>query len=238
MKLVVAIEGMDGSGKSSLALFMQKLCERFGQPCTLVARRGDLASGTVRKLTRFLYDEVRNLVPPADIFLRMGRDYQRAHLVAQAPPGLVVLDRFVLSILALARLNGLDPALLAPLLREIALRAELHATIFVRCPFEVAGSRVSERNPASSSRTLRSERLLRRMAAFMEEDFQSGLLTGQQWLVDNSGTLTDAEDQLADYLLPYLAKRPRGQGSGVRDQESGVRDQESGVRSQFPEADC
>ena len=207
MKLVVAIEGMDGAGKSSLALSMQRFCAHHGQACTLIGRRGTCASGVVNKLTRLLNEQIRDLTPHADLFLRMAREYQRAYLAASAPSGLVVLDRFVLSILALARLNGQDPELLTPLLREIALRANLHATIFVRCPFEVAGNRVVERKPASAAKIVRSEKLLRKMAEVMEEEFHRGLITGQQWLVDNSKSLEDAEAELADYLLPYLSKK-------------------------------
>jgi hypothetical protein len=38
----------------------------------------------------------------------------------------------------------------------------------------------------------------------MEEDFQRGHLTGQQWRVDNSGSLEVAEAQVTAYLLPYF----------------------------------
>ena len=47
---------------------------------------------------------------------------------------------------------------------------------------------------------------MRRMAQGMEEDFQRGILTGQQWLVENAQALELAQEQLAGYLLPYLQK--------------------------------
>jgi thymidylate kinase len=206
MKLVLALEGMDGSGKSSLAMYIQNLCDAHGRRCTQIARRGTYATASVAKFTRLLNEEIRDLSPQADLFLRIAREYQRAQLAAAAPSGIVVLDRFVLSILALARLNGLPVDLLTPFLREITLRANLHATIFVKCPFEVAGSRVSGRSPNSSSKR-RGKRLLQTLAQHMEADFERGLLTGQQWLVDNSGALEAAEEQVADFLLPYLEKQ-------------------------------
>jgi hypothetical protein len=44
------------------------------------------------------------------------------------------------------------------------------------------------------------------MAQYVQDDFEDGILTGQQWSVDNSRTLEEAEEQVADYLLPYLVK--------------------------------
>jgi hypothetical protein len=49
-----------------------------------------------------------------------------------------------------------------------------------------------------------SARLLSRMGDYIEEEFQRGALTGQQWEVDNSGSLEDAQKQIEGYLLPHL----------------------------------
>ncbi len=203
MKIVLAIEGMDGSGKSSLARYIEELSEQHKRRCTRIGRRNATVSSTVFKLTQLLREEVREMTPQTDIFIRIAREFQRAHTAASAPPGIVVLDRFVLTILALARLHGFDVQTVLPLLREITARADLHATVFVHCPFETATSRVKERNHGLPP-GMRNETLLRRLAELMEEEFHRGALTGQQWLVDNSKKLEDGQDQLAAYLLPYL----------------------------------
>jgi thymidylate kinase len=210
MKIVLAIEGTDGAGKSSVARYIQYLCEQHGLPYTRIGRRTGMVSSSVIKLTQLLREEVRDLTPQADVYLRMAREYQRAHLAFSAPPGIVVLDRFALTILALARLHGLDVASITAQLREIVARAALHATIFLQCPYEVATRRVQERShglpPGSHSETL-----LRRVAGFLEEEFHRGLLTGQQWLVENSKTFADGEEQVTRYLQPYLEEpSPRG----------------------------
>jgi thymidylate kinase len=204
MKIVVALEGVHGAGKSSVARFIEELCEQHGQQYSRVGRRGGYSCPPVGRLTQLLGKEARHLTPHADIFVRVAREYQRAHLAASAPPGVVVVERFVLSILALARVHGLDVDLLGHLLKDMAARADLHATILVKCPFEIAWSRMDQRLQSLSSTMIRGERILRPMAEFLEEDFSRGILTGQQWLVDNSTTLADAHEQLAGYLLPYL----------------------------------
>ena len=206
MKMVLAFEGMDGSGKTSLALFTRKLCEQQNQRYTMIGRRESYSSPLVGRLTGLLHEEAANLVPSADIAVRIAREYQRAALAAAVPSGIIVLDRFVMSLLSLARFHGLDLDPVLRSLQDISARAQLHATVFVRCPFEMARSRVKERSQGFQVKRSRDERFLRRMAQAMEEDFQHGLLTGQQWLVENSQTLEAAEEQLGSYLLPYLQK--------------------------------
>jgi thymidylate kinase len=206
-KIVVAIEGVDGAGKTSLAHFIQQLCREEGVNCALIGRRTGHVTPTIVKITRVLREEVSNLAPHADIFLRMGREYQRAHLAACSPPGVVVLDRFVLTVLSMARIYGHDIDALLPQFREIVARADLHATIFVHCPFDMAWARVQERNQGLPPARSRGEKLLRRAAGFVADDFQRGLVTGQQWLVDNTRDLRDAEEQVASYIQPYLPRR-------------------------------
>ena len=172
----------------------------------MIGRRESYSSPLVGRLTGLLHEEAANLVPSADIAVRIAREYQRAALAAAVPSGIIVLDRFVMSLLSLARFHGLDLDPVLRSLQDISARAQLHATVFVRCPFEMARSRVKERSQGFQVKRSRDERFLRRMAQAMEEDFQHGLLTGQQWLVENSQTLEAAEEQLGSYLLPYLQK--------------------------------
>ena len=102
MKMVLAFEGMDGSGKTSLALFTRKLCEQQNQRYTMIGRRESYSSPLVGRLTGLLHEEAANLVPSADIAVRIAREYQRAALAAAVPSGIIVLDRFVMSLLSLA----------------------------------------------------------------------------------------------------------------------------------------
>jgi dTMP kinase len=204
MKLVVALEGIDGAGKSTLVDYIEKLCARHGQPCTRIGRRGHTLQPVVRKLTQLLGEEAANLLPPAEVFIRMAREYQRAQVAAAVPSGVVVLNRFVLSALTTARMLQRDSAFIRREFKEIATLADLHATILVRCPPEMASGRILARRTGWSPLHPSPEGLLRQAEAFMAEDFQSGLLTGERWWVDNSTSLERAQDQLDAYLLPYL----------------------------------
>src|SRR5262245_12511898 len=53
-KLVLAIEGPDGSGKSSLIRFMKDYVEQHGRTFTWIARRGPYASPEVERMTLML----------------------------------------------------------------------------------------------------------------------------------------------------------------------------------------
>jgi thymidylate kinase len=206
MKIVLAFEGADGAGKSTLVGTTKSRCEEFGRPFTAVGRREGSASQAVARLSKVLHEEGAPLLPHADVLVRIAREYQRAVLAAAVPTGVVVLDRFVLSILALARYYGHDTDPIVNILKDIAARAHLFATVLVQCPFELAASRVQQRDKGSMLRTIGDERAYRQLAELIEEDFRRGILTGQRWPVDGSGELQMAEAQLLAYLLPYLRK--------------------------------
>jgi thymidylate kinase len=206
MKIVLAFEGMDGAGKTSLATYAKSLCEQHGRRYALIGRRESYSTPLVGRLTRLLHEEASNLSSTAETLIRLARDQERGNLAAAAPSGLVVLDRFVLSTLALVRFYGQEADTLFRIQRDIVCRSQLHATVFVTCSFETARQRVQERYQSRPTRRSRDERVLRRLADIMEEEFRRGTLTGQQWPVDNSGSLAAAQEQLAGYLLPYLQR--------------------------------
>jgi thymidylate kinase len=195
---------MDGSGKSSLATFTRKLCEEHKQHFTLIGRKETYASPLAGRITRLLHEEAPSMTPQTESFMRIAREYERADLAVAPMGGVVVLDRFVLSSLSLIRFHGLDVEPITAIFKDLIARAHLHATVFVKCPFDVARNRVKER--AIGGKRSRDAVFLLRLAEFMEEEFDRGVLTGQQWPVDNSTTLQVAEQQVADYLLPYIQK--------------------------------
>jgi thymidylate kinase len=192
-----------------------RLCRQRGLPFTLVGRREGSANALVGKLSRLLHEEGEGLTAPASMLVRIAREHQRAQLAASVPSGLVVLDRFILSALALVRLNGLEPGPFLTLLKDVTARAHLHATVFVKCPFEVARQRVLDRGTGGIGQ--KSVQLLQRIARYLEDDFQSGTLTGQQWLVDNSGQASAAEEQLEDCLLSCLRERRGASAASASD---------------------
>jgi thymidylate kinase len=206
MKIVLAFEGADGAGKSTLVSSTKNRCDEFGRQFTAVGRREVSANTAVARLSKILHDDGIPLMPQADVFVRIAREYQRAALAAAVPTGVVVLDRSVLSILALARYYGHDADPIVTILKDITARAHLFATVLVQCPFDLAASRVQQRDKGSSPQVIGDERAYRRLAELIEEDFHRGILTGQQWPVDGSGELHKAEAQLFAYLFPYLKK--------------------------------
>lgn len=203
MKIVIAIEGIDGAGKSSLARYIEAFCTQNGEQCTRVGRHTHYVSRVVSRLTHLLASEAANLAPQADIYARLAREYQRALLAAAAPGRVIVISRFVLSILAQARLAWESPDHLVRPLREIAEAADLHATVFVRCPVETAWERVRQRHPRAAFHSGMKEHL-QKIAGHMEEDFRKGAITGRQWVVDNSRSLAEGQEQIQEYLQPYL----------------------------------
>jgi thymidylate kinase len=204
MKIVLAFEGIDGSGKSSLVAFTQKLCDRHGQRFTLIGRREAHSNTLIARLTRLLHEESPNLHPHGENLIRLAREYHRACLAALAPSGVVVLDRFAITIITLARFHGHAVEAIESLLKDIVARAHLHSTVLVQCPFDVARNRVLDRRTGAVLRPTPDDRLLCRLAELMQDEFDKGILTGQRWPVDNSMEVEVAEEQLAGYLMPYF----------------------------------
>jgi dTMP kinase len=207
MKTVLAVEGIDGSGKTTLVAFARKLCEEHGLPFTSIGRGVSSANPLIGRLTRFLQEEITGLTPRADTFLRIARDYQRACLAALVPEGLVILDRFVLSILALARIRQLDTGPIVAILHDIMARGHLSGTILVQCPLEEARRRVADRGVDPESSNPGRFHFQREVQDVLQEEFDRGLLTGKQWLVDNSQSSQKSQEQVTRVLMPYLQKR-------------------------------
>ena len=203
-KIVLAIEGADGAGKSTLLDKMKLLCDVYGRRLTRIGRRGKHAHPLVGRMTRLLHEEGDELTPFAEISLRLARESQRADLAAAAPAGIVVLDRFVISLLALIRNHGENTEPFLPVLRQITERAGLYATIFVECPFDVAWDRLRRRDEGSAVRDLRGQAVLQRLAQLAEEEFRRGEFTGRPWPIENSGPFGLSEQALARYLVPFL----------------------------------
>jgi thymidylate kinase len=148
------------------------------------------------------------LVAEADLFLRVGREYQRAEEAARVERGVVLLNRFVISVLARVRVAGRDVALFTSLLHGAVHKACVTGTVYVACPFPVAWERVQQgirtgtRRPSPQDK--RGREYNERLYHFPWADFERGELTGERWRVDNSGSLEEAQRQLEEQVLPRL----------------------------------
>jgi hypothetical protein len=105
-------------------------------------------------------------------------------------------------------LAGRDVDLFTPLLQGAVQKACLTCTVYVDCPFKVAWERVQQairqgaRRPSAKEK--RGQEYNERLYNIMRADFERGELTGEKWLVDNSGSFEKAQRQLEEQVLSRL----------------------------------
>ena len=177
MKTVICIEGADGSGKSTLAKLLIGECESQGLRCQVIGRKAEDSSPDIARITALSQELDRDAPPEAGFHLRIAREYLRAEACRQSDANVVILDRFILSVLSRLRTDGTDAEPYIEHLKAIARRAELAATIFCECPFEIAWQRVNEevqrgRRLALSPKEAKGEAYLRLLHNSMQLDFE------------------------------------------------------------------
>lgn len=212
MPIVICIEGSDGSGKSTVCRLIQEECLDRGLTCQVVGRVGESASSYVRDLTNLtkeLAQDRNAFVVEADFHLRLARECLRAAECRKSPADIVVLDRFVLSVLSRIRIDGVQSELYLPHLREITSRADLVATVFCMCPFELAWSRV--RNDVGigvratlSPKEARGEEYLRRLSEAMSHDFTQLDWIGERVPIATDSTSEETASQIRTLLFEKL----------------------------------
>jgi thymidylate kinase len=199
MKIVACIEGADGSGKSTLTRELVRLCESKGISTHVIGRKADDSTptiGAITGLSQRLQQDDASYPVETDIHLRLAREYLRAEQCMRSTSQLVILDRFVLSVLSRVRAAGLNDDLYIAQLQEIAKTAGLNATIYCDCPFEVAWARVnasvaSGDRSSLSPKEQRGSAYLRDLDEWMRRDFRR-----LEWLGNTYSVMTAKGSEL------------------------------------------
>ena len=205
MKIVICIEGADGSGKSRLSEELVKLCSERGLTSRVIGRKAVDATPAIGAITALSQDRRQTHKidsPDADIHLRLAREHLRAEECGRSSADIVVLDRFVLSVLSRVRINCLDDERLVSQLRGIAAKAELGATLYCECPFEVAWSRVtasveSGERESLSPKEERGPEYLRALHDIMKDDFNELDWIGDKYAIDTASGIEIMRHQLS-----------------------------------------
>ena len=187
MKTVICIEGADGSGKSTLAKLLIGECESRGLRCQIIGRRSEDSSPDIGRITSLSQDLDSGAPPEAAFHLRIAREYLRTEECRRSEADVVILDRFILSVLSRLRTDGTKTEQYMDHLKDIARRAQLAATIFCDCPFEIAWQRVNEevedgRRVTLSPKEAKGEPYLRQLHDAMTADFQGLSWIGEKYL--------------------------------------------------------
>lgn len=203
-KYVLAVEGIDGSGKTTVVKELAALCASRSIPFSLIGRRPDSAPPAVAAFTDLLRAHGSEFALETDLMVRIAREYQRAVEAARAVSGLVVLDRFVLSVLARAQAERLSHIPVTQTLTRAAHMARLDGTLFIRCEFAKAWARITSGTTPLAFKETRGEAYNESFAAQHEHVFRTSELAATRIEVDNSGELSALLRNVFRAMRPIL----------------------------------
>jgi len=145
--IVIAIEGFDGAGKSTLAEGLKRHFDAIGSSTQVVGKRLDEADIPTDLITNILMQVEGRRLQVHDMthmHLRLARLHARLAL-AHGEANVYIMDRWVLSELTYMSLHSESTA--GHLVDELdGLAANI--TLFLKCSFDVSWSRVQARGNA------------------------------------------------------------------------------------------
>ena len=205
MGLRVAVEGSDGSGKSSVIAHLSALARERRLTTEVIGRKGDYATRSVNAMTSLLSIDLQT---NAECRVRLARAWQRADQAARSPADIVLIDRFVVSDLArIQPLAEADPSI-GRELHEIFQFSLVAATLRCECPFDLSWTRTLTRGAAHlSKKELRGYDYNLALSTRAESIFYDGRLTGHRYQVDTAQDLDDTKRKLAVMLDVLLTLR-------------------------------
>ena len=200
MKTVICIEGADGSGKSTLSKYIVEKCQSLDWSWEIIGRRANDSSADIGKITSLSQHLDVDAPPQAGFHMRLAREYLRAEQALCSAARIVVLDRFVLSVLSRIRVDGTHPELYIDTIKDIALRSTLDATIYCDCDFEIAWQRVnaeveSGRRTSLSPKERKGATYLRQLHEAIKDDFDHLSWIGQKHSIATDQGLDTMERQ-------------------------------------------
>ncbi len=139
--MLIAIEGIDGSGKTTIAKFLENELKKLGYPVVLLKEPTDSEWG--RKI-RESYDSRLKPDEELELFLK-DREYDvRENILPSLKQGkIVIMDRYYLSTIAYQGALGFDPENLREINEKIAPKPDL--VFILDIPPEKAILRVKRR---------------------------------------------------------------------------------------------
>ncbi|RLP98497.1 hypothetical protein [Micromonospora sp. CV4] len=200
--IVVAIEGYDGSGKTTLVRELVSALDRRGIRCIVVGRSAEDSNSHVAAMTAVIKssDGGSDTLPPlADMFLRLARLHARIGVINGLDCDVVLLDRFLLY--DISRVPVELCVQHAALLEQVANTLHMDLTIHLTTTFDLLWKRVTGRPVYDLSPKERRGR------AYNLEGYQRfEQVLARQRLYDNLHTIDCAQpvDVVSDMALALI----------------------------------
>jgi len=199
----VAVDGIDGSGKTTTVGALSERLSQTGVRVALADRSGAHSSAIISALTSMIKASdggIAPLTPEADGLLRIARVQERLALATSAKADIALLDRWLVTDLALLDESSFDA--LRPAVAQLVRETPDTLTVVLEAPFEVTWARILQRSESQLSPKERlgkahNSRLHARTSLGIERFQQCG---GELVRVDSTAAIDDVVDRIMGYL--------------------------------------
>jgi thymidylate kinase len=209
-KFVIAVEGGDGSGKSTAIRHTMDLCCQIGVPFSLIGRGVTDSVPSIHALTSVLREHGSNYSLHSDLAIRVAREFVRAQIAASVSSGIVILDRFVISLLARNIADNINMDWVESSLVDTVRLSELDATLFIDCPFDVAWSRCQKALRSGvrevSLKDTRGAEYNQKFAMHQKQVFESSSLAMTKMTICNSQDELTFSRQIREKITPIVSQ--------------------------------
>jgi len=154
--ILIAVEGIDGSGKSTIAGYIARRLEEQGIPCVLLKEPSESVYGKRLREMKWLLSAEDEL----ELFTRDREiDVRERILPALRDGRVVIMDRYYLSSIAYQGARGIDPEMIRERNESFAPKPDL--VLLLDLPVDAAMERIRKRK--SSANPFENEKLLEKV---------------------------------------------------------------------------
>ncbi|MBF4633436.1 hypothetical protein ITJ38_03360 [Agreia pratensis] len=147
----IAIDGFDGSGKTTLAHGIEQACASSKISCQVIGRKANNSSAPIGALTDLILQSdgrLRPLTPSADAHIRLARLHERIALADNSVAQVVIFDRWIPS--DLSRISDATKTTHEADFELASELANIDVLMMLRTSFDTAWNRIEARSNSMS----------------------------------------------------------------------------------------
>jgi thymidylate kinase len=173
----LAIDGFDGSGKTTLATGIQKACELRNITCQVIGRKTTNSSAIIGAITELILrsdGKIDVLTEAANAHVRLARLHERMALAAESAATVIVYDRWIPS--DLSRMSPAARINFGPQFQAANESAQLSAMFSLSTDFDTAWGRIDARRDLMSPGEMLGREHNQRLYAALNSVLSTGWL--------------------------------------------------------------
>ncbi len=165
MGYLIAIEGIDGVGKTTIARYVKKILEKLGLKADILKEPGESEYGKIIKNSRKRFNPLKEL----ELFILDRKEDVKKNILPRLNKGIsVIMDRYYYSNVAYQGALGINPEEILRKNEEFAPKPDL--TILLDAPPEIAIERIRKTRSLTKFEDLNYLRKVREIYLSIKSD--------------------------------------------------------------------